>query len=108
VDVLSAVLTFLAVHIRRESNPLGVTGIQFHLPSLTQKLGNIAKTFVKGDKDCDSVDADLQVAIIQFNAAFSHYSSSIILRTFDAVEGIVIYPISCSFKVFDRILQQLK
>jgi hypothetical protein len=70
------------------------------------------RTFVKGDGDYSSADSGLQAAVTQFNAAFAHYSGSIVLRTFeqgtrtfDAIEGIIVYPISYSFKVFDKTLQ---
>lgn len=66
MDVRSAVITYIAVHIRRESN-FGVIGRPFPLTFANVGLGNMAATFVKGDKDCESATTDLSDVVTAFN-----------------------------------------
>ena len=78
-------LTYLAVHIRHEGNPLGIAGISL-LPECLI-LGNIVTAIFKDEK-CETSRLNLEKAIQEFNWAFSNFGHQIGLRTFDRVEGI--------------------
>ena len=87
LDVKSAVLTYLAVHICHESSRLGIIGI-FSFFSPLFMLGNMASAIFKGTEDCDSARLELESAIQEFNSALSHYAYRIGFKTFQRVEGI--------------------
>ena len=80
-DVLSATLTYLAVHIQHQPGRFGVFGI---LPNsrLTDFVGAIVGTIVKGDEECVAVDTDLRDAVAEFNSALTNFASRIGFRTF--------------------------
>jgi hypothetical protein len=64
MDVRTAVLNYLAVHIRRESK--GIIGEPFPFPA---DVGNVTTTLLNGDMDCEAATRDLQAAVTEFNSA---------------------------------------
>jgi hypothetical protein len=76
MDVLSASLKYLAVHIHRESARLGI-------------IGNIGSTIIKGDDECQSVDTEFKFSVSEFNSALVHFGQSITFRTFEVLEGTI-------------------
>ena len=93
VDVFSASLMYLAVHIRHESNRLGVLGtmpIQKH----TNLVGSIAITIFSGEEALISVEVRLRNAVEEYNSTLAHFSHGVGFRSFglvsqtlDAVQG---------------------
>ena len=77
MDVRSAVITCISVHICREST-LGVIG---KFISIVTDVGNIATTFVKGDTCWESANIDLQAAVTEFNSALVLVSASMAMET---------------------------
>ena len=67
MDVRSAVINYIAVHICHESKIFGVIGM-LHILLFTES-GNVAKTLVKGDTDCEDATRDLQASVTEFNSA---------------------------------------
>lgn len=65
MDVRTAVLNYLAVHIRRESKGL-IGESYFPFPA---DVGNVTTTLLKGDMDCEAATRDLQAAVTEFNSA---------------------------------------
>jgi hypothetical protein len=83
MDVRSAVLNYLAVHIGRESKTFGIIGkcrVTFFV-----NAGNIATTLVKGDVDCEAATQDLQAAVTEFNSALILLNASM---TFETVQKL--------------------
>jgi hypothetical protein len=78
--VLSAVLSFLAVHIRHQSS--NVLGNSCALPSSNFGIVNIGKTIVKGDHQIEEVDSALAESIQEFNSALSTFGHSVGFRTY--------------------------
>jgi hypothetical protein len=78
MDVRSAVLNYLAVHIRRESKTLGIIGNRI---LFFADAGNIATTLVKGDTDCEAATRDLQAAVTEFNSALILLNASMTFQT---------------------------
>jgi hypothetical protein len=80
-DVLSATLTYLAVHIHHQPGRFGVIG---RLPNsrLTDFVGAIVGTIIKGDEESVAVDTELQDAVAEFNSALTNFASRIGFRTF--------------------------
>jgi hypothetical protein len=80
-DVLSATLTYLAVHIHHQPGRFGVIG---RLPNsrLTDFVGAIVGTIIKGDEECVAVDTELRDPIAEFNSALTNFASRIGFRTF--------------------------
>jgi hypothetical protein len=86
MDVRSAAMVFIAVHIQHESRHFGLIGKTLRLPGILSNLeGDISKTMLKGDEDCQSASDLLQAAIAEFNSTFSKYGHT---RTFNEVKGI--------------------
>jgi hypothetical protein len=79
MDVRSAVLNYLAIHIRRESKTLGIIG-KTRVPFFAD-AGNIATTLVKGDTDCEAATRDLQAAVTEFNSALILLNASMTFQT---------------------------
>jgi hypothetical protein len=79
MDVRSAVLNYLAVHIRRESKTFGIIG-KCHVLIFVD-VGNIATTLVKGDMDCEAATRDLQAAVTEFNSALILFNASMSFQT---------------------------
>ena len=79
MDVRSAVINYIAVHIFRESKTFGVIGTFYIL--LFTEAGNIATTLVKGDSDCEDATRELQAAVTEFNSALVLLNASIACRT---------------------------
>jgi hypothetical protein len=69
MDVRSAIITYIAVHIRYESSLFGVIGENRHFFLTNFGIGNIAATLFKGDKECEVASLDLQAAVTDFNSA---------------------------------------
>jgi hypothetical protein len=82
IDVISASFNYLAVHIRHEARRLGVIGKHLDMPEITW-TGSIATALLKGDENCTLVDADLSVAVEEFNCTLSHLGHGIGIRTFE-------------------------
>ena len=80
-DVLSATLTYLAVHIHHQPGRFGVFG---RLPNsrLTDFVVAIVGTIIKGDEECVTVDTELRDAVAEFNSALTNFASRIGFRTF--------------------------
>ena len=76
MDIRSAVLNFLAIHIRRHSNAFGIIG-NVHNTTLSADEGNIVTTLVKGDMDCEAATQDLQAAVTEFNSALILLNASL-------------------------------
>lgn len=101
MDVLSAALSYLAVHIRRESARLGIIGALSS--NCADVVENIGSTLVKGDDECQSVDTDLRDAVDEFTSTLSHFGHSVGFKIFEAVEGItVIQPDLTTFRCTSR------
>lgn len=69
MDVRSAIITYIAVHIRYESSFFGVIGEKRNFSLANSGIGNIAATLFKGDKECEAASLDLQAAVTDFNSA---------------------------------------
>jgi len=81
---ISAVLTYLAVHIRHEPGRFGVVGTFKHFYSeLLTSPDNIFGTVLKGDEECENVAIELRDAVAEFNSALVSFASSIGFRTFE-------------------------
>ena len=81
-DVLSATLTYLAVHIHHQPGRFGVIGILLNYGRLTSYLGAIVGTIIKGDEECVAVDTELRDSVAEFNSALTNFASRIGFRTF--------------------------
>jgi hypothetical protein len=79
MDVRSAVINYIAVHIFRESKKFGVIGM-FYILLLTE-TGNTATTLVKGDTDCEDATRELQAAVTEFNSALVLLNARMACRT---------------------------
>jgi hypothetical protein len=93
-DVLSAAFCYLDVHIRREANHLGIIGKTSVLIFSNPGSGNIVGDIVKGDRDCESVDADLRSTVAEFSSTLTNFGFNVVFqhfdmgaRTLDVVEG---------------------
>jgi hypothetical protein len=52
-------------------------------------IGNIGTTLFRGTDEVDSSRRELGQAVVQFNAALSHFGHQIGFKTFARVEGIL-------------------
>ena len=93
-DVFSVSLMYLAVHIRHESNQLGVLGNSKDATVVANQVGSIAMNIVVGDEALTSVEVQLGKAVEEFNSTLSHFTSCVVFQTFeigsqtlDAVQG---------------------
>ena len=83
MDVISASLNYLAVHICHESNRAGIIG-----KCVSNSGGIIATTFAKGDDECDCVNAELKAAIEEFNFSLSNFGHDVGFRAYEVLKGI--------------------
>jgi len=88
MDVRSASLKYIAVHIRHESQYFGIAGIYLPLNcrSLTS-VGRVAMTIFTGDNACNSACTILKEAIAEFNASLSIFGHSVGIKTLEEVKG---------------------
>ena len=87
MDVRSAVMGYLAVQIRHESIALGIVG-RHSQRFRVEYLGKVVTTFTAGDDERNGVNAALESAVRDFNAALSHYGHGVGFKTFETVEGV--------------------
>ena len=95
-DVLSTAFHYLDVHICREANRLGIIGKPYRMYIIFsyRYSGNIVEGIVKGDGDCESVEADLRGAVAEFSSTLTNFGFNVVFqhfemgtRTLDVVEG---------------------
>jgi hypothetical protein len=87
LDVKSAVLVYLSVHIRHEGE-LGIIGMSTVSLLEAYPEGNVAKAFFKGNKECDDSRTGLEKAVQEFNSSLSNFGHSIDFETFALVKGM--------------------
>ena len=86
-DVKSAMLNYIAIHIRHEGDRLGLAGSYRSSLRDLYNTGNIATSVFTGNHDCESSSVELEKTIQNFNTAFFHFGHRIGLKTFNSVEG---------------------
>jgi hypothetical protein len=87
LDVLSASLNYLSLHIRHESGRLGILGRHIAIYQLNL-LGSMSSTFFSGEKDFNSVEKDLTSAVDEFNSSLSQFGHGVGFKVFDLLQGI--------------------
>jgi hypothetical protein len=87
MDVKSAALAYLSVHIRHEGGRLGIIGM-FAVFLEAYPEGNVATSFFKGNTECDDSRSRLEKAVQEFNSALSNFGHSIGFKTFASVQGM--------------------
>ena len=86
MDVKSAVLNYISVHLAHECTRLGIGGISPTVILLT--LGRIMKTIFQGTTERELSGVELENAVQGFNAELAHFGASIGFQTFDTAHGM--------------------
>jgi hypothetical protein len=86
LDVKTAALVYLSVHIRHDGE-LGIIGMSAVCLD-TYPQGNVAKAFFRGNKECDESRTRLETAVQEFNSSLSNFGHSIGFETFALVKGM--------------------
>ena len=82
MDVFSACLMYLAIHIDHECNRLGVIGIAWFRTYVNVK-GSIGTTVVKGQEAFANVETGLGNSVEEFHRTLSHYAHDVQFRAFE-------------------------
>ena len=88
MDVKSAALNYISVHLAHECTRLAIGGSFLHMA--IHLSGRIAKTIVQGLGEREVSGAELDKAIQEFNSELASFGTSIGFRTFDTVHGTIL------------------
>ena len=91
MDVRSACMMYLGVHLRHEANRCGLIGMFSKLLRLTIILGRVIKTSVAGDNQLTDAATNLKSSIDSYNAATGTISLRILVKVYEVLRGIVCF-----------------
>ncbi len=88
LDIRSACMVYLGIHIRHDATPLGNVG-EFHFTKNFNISGKIVKTFLIGDEKISDSEAHLQKAIENYTRALSTIHARVSIKVLEVVKGAV-------------------
>jgi hypothetical protein len=86
MDVRSASMLYLAIHIRHDVIPLGTVGIRLYLCYLII-LGKVFSTFFSGDSEISNSAACLKNSVDDFCKALDNFHVRVGIKTYELVKG---------------------
>ena len=71
MDVLSAALTYIAVHVKHESNLLGILGTSCY--EIADQIGGMGKSIFRGEEHFTAVERGLKDTVDEFNSTLANF-----------------------------------
>ena len=71
MDVLSAALTYIALHVKHESNLLGILGTSCY--EIADQIAGIATNIFRGEENFTAVKRGLKHAVEEFNSTLANF-----------------------------------
>ena len=71
MDVLSAALAYIAVHVKHESNLLGILGTSCY--EIADQIGGMGKSIFRGEEHFTAVERGLKDTIDEFNSTLANF-----------------------------------
>lgn len=88
LDIRSACMVYLGIHIRHDATPLGNVG-KFHIVRDLIDTGKFVKTFFVGDEKISDSEAHLQKAIDDYTRTLSTFHTGVTVKVLEVVNGML-------------------